>query len=209
MGTPPLPCRPPAADDYRQHTGRRLASEPASRPYGSVRALWIPAFDGIRGSLSVAIALTHISLATGWRPNHEPFRALRGSMSFFIEFLFLLGGFAVFLPVVAYGGLVGIRTYALRRAGRLLPLYWLTLAIAVAMGPLLRPISGANFPHDWTAVLGHVLFLQQELYPGQRASGSRGSCGRCRSPRCSASSIRWWCARICAGPSLGWRPQSV
>lgn len=136
--------------------------------------MWIPAFDGIRGCISVAIALTHISLATGWRPNHEPFRALRGSMFFSIEFLFLMGGFALFLPAVVYGSFVGLRTYALRRAGRLLPLYWLTLALAVALGPLLRPVSGANPPHDWTAVLGHVLFLQQELYPGQAGFGVQG-----------------------------------
>ncbi|MDQ6750095.1 MAG: acyltransferase [Actinomycetota bacterium] len=139
-----------------------------------VRALWIPAFDGIRGSISVVIALTHISLATGWRPNHEPFRALRGSMFFSIEFLFLMGGFAMFLPAVAYGGFVGVRTYALRRAGRLLPLYWLTLALAVGVGPLLRPVSGAYFPHDVPAVLSHVVFLQQELYPRQAGFGVQG-----------------------------------
>src|SRR5205814_3164427 len=130
--------------------------------------------DGIRGAVSLSIMFTHISLATGWRPDHEPFRALRSSSFFSIEFLFLVGGFVAFLPIVVNGAFIGARAYGLRRAGRILPLYWLTLALALALGPLLRPISGANFPHDPVAVLGHSVFLQQELYPFRAGFGVQG-----------------------------------
>jgi peptidoglycan/LPS O-acetylase OafA/YrhL len=139
-----------------------------------VKALLVPTFDGIRGGVSLSIALTHISLATGWVPDHEPFRALRSSMFFSIEFLFLVGGFVAFLPAVVHGTFIGGRAYGLRRLGRILPIYWLTLALAIALGPMLRPVSGANFPHDPFAVVGHVAFLQQELYPFRTGFGVQG-----------------------------------
>ena len=139
-----------------------------------VKSVWVPAFDGIRGYISLSIALTHITLAVGWRPDHEPFRALRSSMFFSIEFLFLVGGFVAFLPAVVHGKFLGARSYALRRAGRILPVYWLTIAAALALGPLLRPISAANYPHDPLAALGHAVFLQQELYPFPAGFGVQG-----------------------------------
>jgi peptidoglycan/LPS O-acetylase OafA/YrhL len=146
----------------------------SGEPRLGVKTLWVPTFDGIRGGVSLSIALTHISLATGWVPDHEPFRALRSSMFFSIEFLFLVGGFVAFLPAVVHGTFIGGRAYGLRRLGRILPVYWLTLVLAIALGPLLRPVSGANFPHDPFAVLGHVAFLQQELFPFRAGFGVQG-----------------------------------
>ena len=42
----------------------RMATEGKSRTGG----LWVPALDGVRGYLSISIALAHVMLATGWTP---------------------------------------------------------------------------------------------------------------------------------------------
>jgi peptidoglycan/LPS O-acetylase OafA/YrhL len=152
----------------------RAAGPDQAAGAGAVKAIWVPTFDGIRGAVSLSIALTHISLATGWHPAHEPFRALRASMFFSIEFLFLVGGFVAFLPAVVHGVFLGGRAYGVRRAGRILPVYVLTIALAVALGPLLRPVTHANFPHDALAVLGHLAFLQQILFPFRAGFGVQG-----------------------------------
>lgn len=136
----------------------------------------MPVFDGIRGLVSLSIALIHVQLAVHWVPGHEGVHAMRGSWYFSIEFLFLIGGFVAFLPVAFYRRFAGIRNYAIRRAGRILPLYYVTLALAFAFGGLLRPVSGvpgAFAPHDLPALLVHLSFLQQELFkvPGFGVQG--------------------------------------
>jgi peptidoglycan/LPS O-acetylase OafA/YrhL len=131
-----------------------------------VAELYVPTFDGIRGLVSLSIALIHVQLALHFLPDHEGLRALRGSWYFSIEFLFLLGGFVAFLPLAYYGRFAGIRSYALRRAGRILPLYYVTLILAIVLGGWLRPVVGiddALVPHDLEAFLIHLSFLQQEL----------------------------------------------
>lgn len=136
--------------------------------------LWVPALDGVRGYLSISIACAHIWLAIGWVPNHELPHALRSSLFLSIDFLFLISGFVAFLPVVATRSFPGYRTYAIRRAGRVLPLYYATILLAVVLGGLLRPVSGAQFPHDFGAVLVHLGFLQHEVYPLRAGFGVQG-----------------------------------
>jgi len=136
--------------------------------------LWVPALDGVRGYLSVSIACAHVWLAIGWVPNHELPHALRSSFFLSIDFLFLISGFVAFLPVVATRTFPGYRTYAIRRAGRVLPLYYATILLAVVLGGLLRPVSGTYFPHDFGAVLAHLGFLQHEIYPLREGFGVQG-----------------------------------
>jgi peptidoglycan/LPS O-acetylase OafA/YrhL len=134
----------------------------------------VAAFDGVRGLLSLSIAGGHILRTTGWAPLHEPLRALRFSSYFSIEFLFLLGGFGALLPVASSGRMVRARTYALRRAGRIVPVYYLTIVLAVLLGGLLRPVTKTNFPHGPGAVLAHLAFVENEVYPFQSGFGVQG-----------------------------------
>jgi peptidoglycan/LPS O-acetylase OafA/YrhL len=151
-----------------------MASASADHQRGAAATIWVPSFDGVRGFVSISILLVHVQLAVGWRPQHEFLRALRSSWFYSIEFLFLVGGFVALLPVVAYGGFLGRRRYAIRRAGRLLPLYWLTIALSVALGGLLRPVSGIDHPHDLGAVLVHLTFLQHLVLPFREGFGVHG-----------------------------------
>jgi peptidoglycan/LPS O-acetylase OafA/YrhL len=115
-----------------------------------------------------------VFLAVNWVPRHELTGSLRFSAFFLIEFLFVIGGFVALLPVLASGGFEGVRSYALRRAGRLLPLYYLALLLAILLGPTLRPVSGASSPHDLWAVMAHAGFLQHEIYPYRAGFGIQG-----------------------------------
>jgi peptidoglycan/LPS O-acetylase OafA/YrhL len=136
--------------------------------------IWVPSHDGVRGFVVLTIVLMHVQFAINWVPNHEFPRALRSSSFFALEMMFLLAGFAAMLPVVASGAFLGARRYAIRRAGRLLPLYWLTIALAVALGGLLRPVTGLNHPHDVGTVLLHLTFLQHLVIPFKSGLGVHG-----------------------------------
>ena len=57
----------------------------------------------------------------------------------FVDILFVVSGFVVFLPTVAQRGNFGsVSSYAVRRAARLLPAYWVSLGmmlLVMATGP--------------------------------------------------------------------------
>jgi exopolysaccharide production protein ExoZ len=136
---------------------------------------WVRPFAGVRGYVSLSILLYHVQFAIDWRPGHEFPLALRSAWFLSIEMLFLLGGFVALLPALQYGRFPGVRWYLIRRAGRLLPVYWLTIGLAVILGALLRPVAGpVDTPHDAVAVLTHLVFLQQIVYPFQAGFGVQG-----------------------------------
>jgi peptidoglycan/LPS O-acetylase OafA/YrhL len=86
-----------------------------------------------------------------------------------------VSGFVMFLPTVGRGRFGSVRAYAVRRAGRILPPYYLSLAVALAVRPL---VSGhvhlAQGPHDMPAVLAHLVFMQLELFPFSAGFGTQG-----------------------------------
>jgi peptidoglycan/LPS O-acetylase OafA/YrhL len=143
-----------------------------SRPANPPRH--VAELDGVRGLVTLGVALFHIQLAVAWTPNHELWRAMRESWFFSIEFLFILGGLVAFLPVARSGRLPDWRAYALRRAGRVLPLYYLTLLLALVLGGELREVSGAHYPHDFSAVVAHLVFLHHEVLPVRVGFGVHG-----------------------------------
>ena len=139
----------------------------------SFREIYLPAFDGVRGMIALSITLAHSMRAVGWWPNHEFPSALRSSWFFSIEFLFLLGGFVAFLPLLHFGRF-SARSFAMRRAGRILPLYYVTLLAAVLLGSELREVTLVSDPHHVGAVLAHLVFLQHLVYPFESGFGVHG-----------------------------------
>ena len=83
-----------------------------------------------------------------------------GTLNQFVEILFIISGFVVFLPTVARGGEFGrVPSYAVRRAARLVPAYWAVLAILVVLTSVVAvnppiPVPGL----DNIAI--HAAFLQ-------------------------------------------------
>lgn len=132
-----------------------------ARLSGGSRTVYLPVFDGFRGAAVLLIVLAHISVASGWIASSELLEALRRSLFLTPELFFVISGFALFLPVAARGGLGDIRDYAVRRAARIMPAYWvsliLTLVVANLLGRLELPPDGGK------ALLAHLFFVQHPL----------------------------------------------
>ena len=91
-----------------------------------------------------------------------------------VSLFFVLSGFVLFLPVARRGGSFGsVRTYARRRAARILPAYYVVLIVCVLAYPLMVTAAIGD-QVSAGSVLAHLLLVQQEarLIPGY--SGALG-----------------------------------
>lgn len=95
--------------------------------------------DGLRAVAALAVLTTHVAFQTG-----EVVRGVGGA--FLARFdagvavFFVLSGFLLYRPW-ASGRAVSVRRYAVRRAARILPAYWVALAVVALSGP----VSGAHW----------------------------------------------------------------
>ena len=95
----------------------------------------VPAFDGFRAFAIMGVVLLHLITIEQYAAGSSFDAALVwGFLGRAVEVLFVVSGFVVFLPTVARGGEFGpVGPYALRRAARLAPAYWLALAITIVL----------------------------------------------------------------------------
>ena len=122
----------------------------------------VASFDGYRAIAIVAVAIFHICLFCGvagavgdsWRGV-----AIFGTLPRVpLATLFIVSGFVLFLPVAARDGEFGdVGRYALRRAARILPAYWVSLVVAIVLIAILD--TPTPLP-DVGDVLLHVTMLQ-------------------------------------------------
>lgn len=99
----------------------------------------VPAFDGFRGIAILAIVIFH-SLQNA-RIGMGPEDGAIGSFVWAIDpgqsslnALFIVSGFVMFLPVAARGGELGsVSAFAVRRAARLFPAYFLVLGLSLLL----------------------------------------------------------------------------
>jgi peptidoglycan/LPS O-acetylase OafA/YrhL len=120
-------------------------------------------FDGFRALAILAIVVFHCLEVSGTTI------ALGGSgvgssvvgpfawaLPLGVTALFIISGFVVYLPTVARGGEFGnVGHYALRRAARILPAYWVALVVAI----ILLLVVSAPLP-DAGTFTSHVFMLQ-------------------------------------------------
>jgi len=135
----------------------------------------VGAFDGYRAVAIFLIALFHVFLFSGVA---GAVGDSAGGVAIFgtlprvpLVILFVVSGFVLFLPAAARGGTFGdVAAYALRRAARILPAYWLSLVVAIVLLAIL-PI-GPGVP-DIGEVFLHVTMLQTPaaLFDGDFALG--------------------------------------
>jgi peptidoglycan/LPS O-acetylase OafA/YrhL len=94
----------------------------------------VPSMDGFRALAIAAVIAFHVVLVTV-PPTGTAARVIfYGTSPNMIDALFIMSGFVIFLPTVASGGDFGsVRFYALRRAARVLPGYWLGIALTLLM----------------------------------------------------------------------------
>ena len=119
----------------------------------------IPVLDGFRAYAILIVVVLHLLFLSGALigQNHTAFGVtVWGIAGNVLDLFFILSGFLLFLPVVLRGGLGDVRRFAVGRAVRLLPAYWLALAASLVVALLLDGYATPP-PSD---VLIHAATLQ-------------------------------------------------
>ena len=153
----------PGGASIAPRTGGTAPQAPGGRP-----RLRVPVADGLRGLACVLVIACHVAYFTGYpRLGTEGVRDFVMSGFLSADFFFVLSGFVLFLPVVTSGGTFGNKgSYALRRAARILPAYYVALAATIALVPVFTRLPIAlpfNSPKGWWSLLLHLSFLQHSV----------------------------------------------
>jgi len=121
----------------------------------------VPSFDGYRAYAILCVVLFHIFQASG------AFVVAResavgvlswGILPRSLDVLFIVSGFVIYLPTVVRDGNFGsVGSFAIRRAARLVPAYYVTLLIAML---LLVIVSSSPGLPDAGTVAAHFAVLQ-------------------------------------------------
>jgi len=124
----------------------------------------IPPLDGLRGVAAALVLLTHVGFITGSYGSGVVGAAL-ARFDIGVALFFTLSGFLLTRPWVSHGADPGhpppsVRRYAVRRAARILPAYWIAL-VAV----LLTTARGS----DWGAIVSNAVLAQ--VYTGDLLEG--------------------------------------
>lgn len=142
-------------------TSAPIAAEAVAGPGPGGRLPALPMLDGLRAVAAAAVLLTHVAFQTG-EVARGAGGALLGRFDAGVAVFFVLSGFLLYRPHAAALRTgrrpPGMRRYALRRAARILPAYWLALA-AVVVTANTAP-AGQVATHLW---LGQT--YQGSLFP--------------------------------------------
>lgn len=95
----------------------------------------LPALDGLRAVAALLVVATHAAYLTGFTVTGGLVGRVAGRGDFGVAIFFALSGFLLHFRLVsdARDGRTDVRAYAVRRAARVLPAYWVTLAVVVAL----------------------------------------------------------------------------
>lgn len=130
--------------------------------------LEVPALEGLRLGSALLIVYFHCQLVAAPLRDGGPAGAWMVRSGYLaVDFLFVLSGFAQFLPMAAAGPdrLPRWRDYAKRRVLRIVPAYWLACAATVAyVGSVsLGPGRPGRVVGLWEGLI-HLAFLQHLVY---------------------------------------------
>src|SRR5690349_15606031 len=107
----------------------------------------LPALDALRAAGAAAVVGVHVGFATGWGAG--PWGGLVVRLDVGVAVFFVLSGFVLFRPF-AWAHAHGARRphtgrYLWRRALRILPAYWLTVAVCLLVLPGNAGASGGEW----------------------------------------------------------------
>lgn len=131
----------------------------------------VHSLDGFRAFAVVGIVFVHTLLFSGAvaRVSGTVADDLLIFPRLGVELLFIVSGFVMFLPTAARGTFGDVRSYAVRRAARLVPAAWLVVGLVLVAVYVEPPFAVPFRPGGSLAgpepleVLGHLLFLQTPL----------------------------------------------
>lgn len=127
------------------------------------RATYVPAMDGFRGLAVLWIILGHVRWRLQAQPptDIDPANYLFTASYFGVDLLFVVSGFVLFLPAVVNNGSLGDgKRYALRRAARIVPAFYVAMVLSYLVALKLGEMRGGV--GTW---LSHALFLSQYAHP--------------------------------------------
>jgi len=121
----------------------------------------VPSFDGYRAYAILFVCLFHIFQVSG-AFNAAGDSALGvlawGILPRSLDALFIVSGFVIYLPTIVRDGDFGrVSAFAIRRAARLVPAYYVTLLIAIL---LLLVVSSSSGPPGAGTIGAHLAVLQ-------------------------------------------------
>jgi peptidoglycan/LPS O-acetylase OafA/YrhL len=94
----------------------------------------VDAIDGFRGYAILGVVAFHLlGLAGAVQPGTTTALITWGVLGNVIDAFFIVSGFVLFLAVVRRGGELSVRSFAVVRGARLVPPYWITLAVMLAL----------------------------------------------------------------------------
>ncbi|MGI9196719.1 MAG: acyltransferase family protein [Candidatus Nanopelagicales bacterium] len=108
-----------------------------------------PLLDGYRAIAAFMVLTTHVAFNTGeiLTPVIGP---LMGRMDFGVTLFFLLSGFLLYRPwaraAMTATPAPRLGTYALRRAARILPAYWVMVVVTLLLLPDIQPVRWQAWP---------------------------------------------------------------
>lgn len=132
----------------------------------------IPALDGLRALAAGLVVLTHAAFLTGFGASGGLPGRLWSRGDFGVAIFFALSGFLLHRGLLAadVGGRLDVVGYAVRRAARLLPAYWLVLAaVAVGATPPARDVVihalalQIYWPDAWIGAFGQSWSIATEI----------------------------------------------
>jgi peptidoglycan/LPS O-acetylase OafA/YrhL len=121
----------------------------------------VPSFDGYRAYAIICVCLFHIFELSGvLAAAGDSARGVLfwGILPRSLDVLFIVSGFVIYLPTVVRDGDFGaVSAFAIRRAARLVPAYYVTLLIAIL---LLAVVASSPGLPDAGTVVAHFAVLQ-------------------------------------------------
>jgi peptidoglycan/LPS O-acetylase OafA/YrhL len=103
-----------------------------------------PALDGYRAIAALMVVLTHVATTTD--TTSGAFGHMLGRFDFGVPLFFLMSGFLLYRPwaraALEARPRPDLRRYAVRRAARILPLYWLVVVVVLGLLPEIQPVGG-------------------------------------------------------------------
>lgn len=150
-----------------QETLPEPAAEPAESSHREVSAgTHFASLDGYRGLAAVMVLVTHVAYSTGFVVTGTLGHVL-GRFDFGVPLFFLMSGFLLYRPWVraAFEGRSrpDVGRYAVRRAARILPLYWVVVVVTLALFPEIQPVERGQW---WVHLLALQIYQPQGAIEG-------------------------------------------
>ncbi len=143
-----------------------MGQDPDLPALRAARTPRVPALDGFRAYAILGVVAVHLMGASGVLARTDGTDAGVLIWSIFgnsIDVFFIVSGFVLFLPTIVRHGDFGSRsTFWVGRATRLLPAFWLVVAITLLLVAVKPPLPDYAFP-SVEEILAHVTVLQMPV----------------------------------------------